>query len=133
TFTEDQLVAAGAQLVSREEYPDRLDAGGVDVELGYVFEPGAADDGVSATVPLAALASLDSASVPAQVPGLRRDLALALIRALPKTLRRSFVPAPDFADAALDRIGDAPGALPEQLAQELTRMAGTPVSATDFD
>ncbi|MBN9611079.1 MAG: DUF3418 domain-containing protein [Actinobacteria bacterium] len=133
TFTPDMLIAAGAELARREEYPDQLTADGVQVNLAYVFEPGAADDGVSATVPLAALASIDPASFPAQVPGLRRELALALIKSLPKGLRRSFVPAPDFADAALDRIGDDVGALPERLAGALTQFSGVTVHAADFD
>jgi ATP-dependent helicase HrpA len=133
TFTPEMLVAAGAELAARDAYPDRITAGEVNVELDYVFEPGAADDGVSATVPLAALPSLAPESFPAQVPGLRRDLALALIRSLPKTLRRSFVPAPDFADAALDRIGAGDGPLAGSLAAALTALAGVPVAATDFD
>jgi ATP-dependent helicase HrpA len=78
-FTPDMLVAAGAELARRDEYPDQLAAGTTRLDLDYVFEPGAVNDGVSATVPLAALASIDPASVPAQVPGLRRELALALI------------------------------------------------------
>ena len=133
TFTPEMLVAAGAELAGRDAYPDRIAAGEVDVELDYVFEPGAADDGVSATVPLAALPSLDPDAFPAQVPGLRGELAVALIRALPKALRRSFVPAPDFAAAALARIGDQPGPLPDRLAAALTALSGVPVAATDFD
>jgi ATP-dependent helicase HrpA len=132
-FTPDMLVAAGAELARRDEYPDQLAAGTTRLDLDYVFEPGAVNDGVSATVPLAALASIDPASVPAQVPGLRRELALALIKSLPKQLRRSFVPAPDFADAALAAIGDRTGALPGRLAGALTQLSGTPVSEGDFD
>ncbi len=133
TFTPEMLIAAGAELAGAEQYPDRIRAGELEVELGYVFDPGAPDDGVSATVPLAALPALDPGTFPAQVPGLRRELAIALIRSLPKPVRRSIVPAPDFADAALDRIGDEPGSLPEQLAAALTAIAKTPVTAGDFD
>jgi ATP-dependent helicase HrpA len=132
-FTPDMLVAAGAELARRDEYPDRLTAGGTTLDLDYVFEPGAVEDGVTATVPLAALASIDPSSLPAQVPGLRRDVALALIMSLPKQLRRAFVPAPDFADAALTRIGGATGALPDRLAEALTAMTGIAVTPRDFD
>src|SRR5690606_15171577 len=114
-FTPDMLVAAGAQLARREGYPDRLTAGATTLGLDYVFEPGAAEDGVTAPLPLAALASIDPSSLPAQVPGLRRELALALLKSLPKQLRRALVPAPDFADAALARIGADVGALPDRL------------------
>jgi len=133
TFTPEMLVAAGAELAERDAYPDQIAAGDVRLELDYVFEPGAADDGVSATVPLAALPSLDPDTFPAQVPGMRRDLALALIRSLPKALRRAFVPAPDFADAALERIGSDGGDWDGALAGALTALSGVRVAATDFD
>jgi ATP-dependent helicase HrpA len=132
-FTPDMLVATGAQLARREEYPDQLTAGETTLDLDYVFEPGTAEDGVTATIPLAALASIDPSSLPAQVPGLRRELALALIKSLPKQLRRAFVPAPDFADAALSRIGAAVGALPDRLAEALTALTGVAVAPGDFD
>jgi ATP-dependent helicase HrpA len=133
TFTPEMLIADGAELAPKEQYPDRFTSGGVHVELDYVFEPGAADDGVSATIPLAALPQLDPDAFPAQVPGLQRELAVALIRSLPKSLRRAFVPAPDFADAALQRIGDASGSLTGRLAAALTAMTGIRVATTDFD
>jgi ATP-dependent helicase HrpA len=134
TFTEDMLIAAGAALASADEYPDEIVSGGVRVELDYVFEPGAEDDGVSATVALAALPRLDPVAFDRQVPGLRRDLAVALIRSLPKTLRRAFVPAPDFADAALARMADSSTRpLPEDLAAALRQLTGIEITASSFD
>ncbi len=134
TFTEEVLIAAGAALASAEEYPDEITSGGVSVGLDYVFDPGADDDGVSATVPLAALPRLDPTAFDRQIPGMRRDLAIALIRSLPKTVRRAFVPAPDFADAALARIGDSSGRpLPDDLAAALTGLTGIGVTAASFD
>ena len=134
TFTEDMLIAAGAALASADEYPDAITSGGVSIGLDYVFDPGAADDGVSATVPLAALPRLDPSTFDRQIPGMRRDLAIALIRSLPKTVRRAFVPAPDFADAALDRIAESSDRpLPDDLAAALRALTGIPVTAASFD
>jgi ATP-dependent helicase HrpA len=134
TFTEDMLIAAGAALASAEEFPDEFMSGDVRVELDYVFDPGAEDDGVSATVPLAALPRLDPSAFARQIPGLRRDLAVALIRSLPKALRRAFVPAPDFADAALARMAGASGRpLPEDLAAALRDLTGIDLTASSFD
>ena len=70
---------------------------GQDLALDYVFDPGAADDGVTVRVPLSLLNQLDPAPFSWQVPGLRRELATELIRSLPKAVRRHFAPAPDFA------------------------------------
>lgn len=132
-FTPQLLTVPQAAVGGPDQYPDRIAASGVHLDLDYVFQPGSADDGVSATVPLAALATIDPESLPAQVPGLRRDLALALIKSLPKNTRRLLVPAPDFADAALAAIGSEPGGLPKRLAAELSDLAGVPISADDFD
>jgi len=89
------------------------------------------------------LARVDPAAFERQIPGLRSDFAVALIRSLPKTLRRNFVPAPDFAAAALSRIeaddsgtptaGSPAGSLPEALAATLTAMTGIVVRQQDFD
>ncbi len=99
-----------------------------------MFDPVRPDDGVTVTIPLAVLARVNPAAFGAQIPGLREDLAVGLLRTLPKSLRRNFVPAPDFARAALARMGDrAAGDLPTELAAELTAMTGIRVAATDFD
>ncbi len=134
TFTPDMLIAAGVNDVDIAAYPDRFTAGGVDLGLGYVFEPGRADDGVTVTIPLAVLARIDPAAFEAQIPGMRTDLAVALLRSLPKTLRRNFVPATDFAVAALSQMpDDGVAALGAALAARLTAMTGIVVKAGDFD
>ena len=141
TFTTDDLVAAGAREWDAahlgEAYPDSFPAGDLDLPLDYVFEPGRRDDGVTVTIPLAVLARVDPAAFERQIPGLRRDLVIALLRSLPKTLRRNFVPAPDVADLALARIQSTPqppgSSLPAQLAAALTALSGVVVRAADFD
>ncbi len=134
TFTPDMLVAAGSKDVDITAYPDRFTAGNIDLGLDYVFEPGRADDGVTVTIPLAVLARIDPTAFDAQIPGLRADLAVALIRSLPKTLRRNFVPAPDFAAAALSQMADdGVAGLGVALAARLTAMTGIVVESTDFD
>ena len=138
TFTPDMLIASGGKQVDAAAYPDTLSAGEVNLGLDYVFEPGHADDGVTVTIPLAVLARLDPGAFDAQVPGHRKDLAVALIKSLPKTLRRNFVPAPDFAAVALSQIptGDTTAgttAFIEALAGRLTALTGVVVRAQDFD
>ncbi len=135
SFTEADLVAAGAADVDADAFPDRISSAGVDLDLTYVFDPTRSDDGVTVTIPLAVLQRVAPEHFAAQVPGLRTDLAVGLIRSLPKTLRRAFVPVPDFAAAALQRIeaGGASGALPDQLAEALTALTGVVVRPTDFD
>jgi ATP-dependent helicase HrpA len=114
-----------------DDYPDVWPVPGLSqpLRLSYEFEPGSPSDGVTVHVPLAVLNQVDaSAGFDWQVPGLREELVTALIRSLPKPLRRNFVPVPDYARAFLERVpshGDGP--LLDVLAIELGRMTGDPV------
>ncbi|WP_372452562.1 ATP-dependent RNA helicase HrpA [Pseudonocardia nigra] len=126
-FTEEMVRTAQAAEVSRESYPDHVEAGGLTLPLSYAFEPGARTDGVTVDVPVAALHQIDPTPFTWQVPGLREELVTALIRTLPKQLRRLFSPAPDHARAVLTRMraGDEP--LLDGLERELGRMRGVDI------
>ncbi len=124
-----------------EQFPDHLDVphldGTVALALSYVFSPGAPDDGVTVTVPEQVLAALDADALGWLVPGLREELVTALVRSLPKALRRSFAPAPDHAAAVLDRVSPG-GAVPrgdvrEVVAGALTDLGGPVVTPDDLD
>jgi ATP-dependent helicase HrpA len=127
TFTRELLVNAGRDAVDPAAYPDAWLADGIRLPLTYRFEPNAADDGVTVHVPVALLNKLDGEDFGWSVPGLRREVVIALIRALPKALRTSFVPVPDWADAVLARIPARRGSLPDAVGAELRRLTGTVV------
>jgi ATP-dependent helicase HrpA len=127
TFTRELLVNAGRDAVDPGAYPDAWLADGIRLPLSYRFEPNAPDDGVTVRVPVALLNKLDGDDFGWSVPGLRRDVVVALIRALPKALRTSFVPVPDWADAVLARIPARRGSLPDAVGDELRRLTGTVV------
>ncbi|MEV7628259.1 ATP-dependent RNA helicase HrpA [Actinoplanes sp. NPDC089786] len=125
TFTREQLINAGRDEVQPGAYPDAWLAGGVRLKLSYRFEPGKPGDGVTVEVPLPLLNKLDADDFGWSVPGMRQDAVIALIRALPKHLRTSFVPVPDWAAAVLGRIPARRGALPDAVGDELRRLTGT--------
>jgi ATP-dependent helicase HrpA len=125
TFTRELLVNAGRDAVDPGAYPDAWLADGVRLPLTYQFEPGAAADGVTVRVPLALLNKLDAEDFGWSVPGLRKEVVVALIRALPKYLRTSFVPVPDWAEAVLSRVPARRGSLPDAVGNELRRLTGT--------
>ena len=135
TFDPAMLVREEADRVSAEDYPDVWVQGDLRLPLSYQFEPGAAADGVTVHVPVAVLNRVRPAGFDWQVPGLRAELATALVRSLPKALRRAFVPAPDTVAAALTRIG--PGLRDEPftdaLARELRAATGVEVRHDDWD
>ncbi|MBX6390647.1 MAG: ATP-dependent RNA helicase HrpA, partial [Frankia sp.] len=140
TFDPRMLVSANASDVRVEDFPDFWqvkDGDAVDghrIRLTYQFEPGTANDGVTAHIPLAILNQIEPDGFDWQVPGLREELVTTLIRLLPKALRRSYVPAPNYARTILDRVGPADGPLLPVLERELNRIGGgTTVSRTDWD
>ena len=107
TFTREMLLRAGDRGGHRR-HPDEWTQGGLTLPVAYRFEPGAPDDGVTVEVPLAALNRVRPEGFDWQVPALREELVTALIRSLPKQLRRNFVPAPDVARAVLARLEPGP-------------------------
>ena len=113
-------------------FPDAFATRGVELPLSYAFEPGTAADGITVEVPLTALHQIDPTDFAWQVPGHRLDLVTALIRTLPKALRRSFVPAPDHARAVLPEL-TGNGSPVEQLADALRRRTGVVVPHDAFD
>ena len=122
-LTREQLMSSTADPVA-EAYPDHWAIAGVQLPLQYHFEPGAADDGVTVRVPIAALNALPPEPFEWLVPGLLEEKVVTLIRALPKSLRRNFVPVPDFARAVLESLPDREGSLEAAVRLELRRMTG---------
>ena len=118
--------------VTEESFPDRWHKGSIDYELTYKFEPGDPLDGVTVMVPIPMLAGLDTEGFDWLVPGLRLELVTELIRSLPKALRRTVVPAPEFAERALDRLIPYEGSITQQLADVLRELGGQGINATDF-
>ena len=133
TFTPDMLVTDDADAVDEADYPTTWSLGDVGLEVTYQFEPGTAADGVTVHVPLAVLGRLGPGEFDWQIPGLRLELVTALIRGLPKALRRSLIPAPDRAAQALHRMSPDAGPLLAVLSQALEDLTGTRVDAADFD
>jgi ATP-dependent helicase HrpA len=117
-----------------DRFPKYYALGDARLALHYRFEPGTPDDGVTLDVPLHLLNALDAARLTWLVPGLLVDKAAALIRGLPKSLRRNFVPAPDFARAFAEAWA-TPSAdtLMGELARFLAKATGAAIAAIDFD
>jgi len=130
----DVLMRDDAGSAPEDLFPDQLEAGGRRFPLSYNFEPGAGDDGVTLAVPLELLNTLDAGRLEWLVPGLLRDKITALIRQLPKPMRRSLTPAPNFADALSGALrGQESKPLRAALAAEIRRMTGLDVPLAELD
>jgi ATP-dependent helicase HrpA len=134
SFEKSMLVNEEARGVDRVAYPDAWP--GTTFALSYQFEPGTEADGVTVHIPLPVLSRVSPAPFEWQIPGLRTDLVTALIRSLPKAVRRNLVPAPDFAhDAvlALAPLADRGEPFLPALERELGRLSGTPLPPDAWD
>jgi ATP-dependent helicase HrpA len=133
SFEASMLVNEGAGAVSAVDYPSTWHTEGLALPLTYQFEPGSHADGVTVHIPVAVLGRVPADPFGWQIPGLRVDLVTALIRALPKNLRRNFVPAPDFAAAAVAEMTPGAGPLPAALEKALLRLGGVAVPRDAWD
>ncbi|WP_434458247.1 ATP-dependent RNA helicase HrpA [Stutzerimonas urumqiensis] len=121
---EEDVLAREAREVTAAQYPDTLQLGELQLPLSYDFEPGSERDGVTLRVPAPLLPQLPAERLDWLVPGLIEAKAVALVRGLPKAIRKNFVPVPDFVAAALSKITFGQGSLFEVLGRELQRMTG---------
>ena len=115
------------------EFPDAIPLGENELPLDYRFEPGAEQDGVTVTVPLETLNQLDRGQLGWLVPGLLERKVVALIKSLPKPIRRRLVPAPDTARKVVGELRFGDGNLLAALAAVLGRIAGEQVPVEAFD
>ena len=132
-MTRRDLMKRSADEVTPDAFPDFMLVNDARLGLQYHLDPGEAMDGVTVTIPLAALNQMPEEPFEWLVPGLLREKALELIRTLPKPLRVNFVPAPDYADRAVEAMTFGQGALLEALAIVLGKFSGLTVRAEDFD
>jgi ATP-dependent helicase HrpA len=131
-MTRADLMLHAAEQATPGLYPDGLTVGGVRVPLAYHLEPGHPADGVTATVPLAALNQLPAEPFEWLVPGMLKEKLVALLRTLPRELRVKFVPAPDVADAAIPGMPHGRGPLLEAFADQLGKRIGSVVPRGAF-
>ncbi len=121
------LLADVGPVADGERYPDHLDLDGLQLPLSYRFAPGEADDGVTLTIPLAAVNQVDPKRLDWLVPGLQAERMAALLKALPKALRRNFVPVPNYVQVLLEVIQPGAQSLTGAMAEQLQRMTGVQI------
>ncbi|MFT3715025.1 MAG: ATP-dependent RNA helicase HrpA [Gordonia sp. (in: high G+C Gram-positive bacteria)] len=114
------------------DFPPAWQQGQTRLELRYHFEPGVRDDGVTVLIPRPLLDHVHAGGFDWLVPGLRSELATALIKSLPKGLRKSMSPAQRYADLALSGLTPRSEPLRTGLARELSRITRISLAPSDF-
>lgn len=132
-FSTATVINENAAALDPSDFPDAWRQGELSFPLTYQFEPGQEEDGVTVRIPVEQLAHVRAVGFDWLVPGMRDELAAALIKTLPKAMRRSVVPAPDFAAAALAALTPRAEPLRTGLARELSRLGSITIDPSDLD
>ncbi|WP_420794504.1 ATP-dependent RNA helicase HrpA [Thalassomonas haliotis] len=123
-FTREFLLNEDSNELSSHDYPDTWHQDNLILPLSYHFSPGDIDDGISVMIPVGILNQVQAEGFDWLIPALRGELIIALIKGLPKTLRRNFVPAPNYAQACDAALSEGDGPLTAAVAKQLLRMTG---------
>ncbi|VEG73751.1 ATP-dependent RNA helicase HrpA [Actinomyces slackii] len=139
-FTRELLLPGGDDTSG---FPDTWVQADLTLPLDYVFEPGHRDDGVAVRIPVEVLGRLEPEGFDWLVPGLRPELCVATIRALPKRVRRQLVPAPDVGAQIWQALAEgyptpsgasAPAvSFQEAFCQVVRRLREVEISGEDWD
>lgn len=135
-MTEADLLTGTEHSVAAEDFPSRLVLGDLTIALVYKFAPGEPDDGVTSRVDPATLSRLDADALEWLVPGFFEAKCEALVRSLPKALRRQLAPVPDRLRAILPLL-QAPsayrrGSLGRALSAAIRRTVGVAIPEAEW-
>ena len=130
----EDLIEAASQAISDDDFPDELAVGKSRLPLRYHFEPGSDRDGISLRIHQAAVSQISDDRLGWLVPGLLEPKLVAMIKALPKRIRRNLVPAADVAKKIAAELAPKYGEVPfmPSVCQAMTIHAGMQVTSTDF-
>ena len=130
-MSAEDILPAEAE-VEPQDYPDKLEIDRLKLPLEYHFEPGAEKDGITVTVPREALPQLTPERTDWLVPGLMEEKVEALIRSLPKQVRRELGPAPQVAEKVASELRYGQRPLFVSVAELLTKAAGVRITPDMF-
>jgi ATP-dependent helicase HrpA len=129
----EDIMREQAGVLDEAAFPNRMDFSGLALPLRYAFEPGRADDGATLVIPLAALNQVSAQRAQWGVAGQLQERITALLRGLPKSLRKSFVPVPDYAARLAAALQPCDRPLLRTLGEELRRISGVQVAEDAWD
>ncbi len=127
---KDYLLQRSTEHIASGQYPDHLQLGDTLLPLSYHFEPGHHADGVTVSIPHVLLNQLTPEPFEYLVPGMLVEKVTSIIKALPKQVRKQFVPAPEYARACTENITAEDKAcrpLLDVLNHQLLRMTGSTI------
>ncbi|MCQ8103655.1 ATP-dependent RNA helicase HrpA [Methylomonas sp. SURF-2] len=131
-LTKEDLTRNDDNQINDWDFPDSKKLGDLSIALHYRFEPGHDEDGVTAIVPVHQLNQIRQTPFDWLVPGMLEEKVVALIKGLPKHLRKHFVPVPNTAKACLEIEPDFKGSLYEWLSNRLRKLTGEAIPLNEW-
>ncbi|MCP4699206.1 MAG: ATP-dependent RNA helicase HrpA [Gammaproteobacteria bacterium] len=128
-LTRETLMRHAGAEVTAQAFPDSLSVKGMALALQYHFEPSHPQDGITVQIPVQILNQLAPSRFDWLTPGLLKEKLIALMRGLPKSLRKNFVPIPDVAQTAYEMLMPGEVPLTEALGNYLHRISGIIIPA----
>ena len=134
-FTKQDLALATVDAFDSSLYPETLENNGIRFPLRYHFDPTSQQDGVTISVPVSAARQVSTNRLEKLVPGLLKEKCFALIKNLPRSLRKNFVPVPDVVEAIFPKVESSEAPLLESLTAALKHRTGieVPYDAWNLD
>ena len=128
-MSRSDLMRRDVPEVTATSHPDKLRLAGNELPLEYAFEPGSPRDGITVTLPQPLLATATPADFATPIPGWRVETITELLRALPKQIRKAFIPVPEHAARAAAEIDADHKDFHAALASWITSSSGFPLTA----
>ena len=132
-LTKDSLLLQTTDHVSQQQFPDSLTLGDIVLPLRYCFEPGKENDGVNLLAPVEVLHAINADVLEWLVPGLLREKCIALVKSLPKNIRKNLVPVPQYVDKVMPRLKVQNKKLTDVLAECLGHITSVKIQQSDWD
>ena len=125
---------AGEQVdFDRDAFPDFLEMDGERVPLSYAYRPGQDRDGVTLQLPYKLVHFVQPEVLEWLVPGLLEEKITHLLRGLPKSIRKRFVPVPDRAREIAAALQPTHGAFLDSLSAHILGTYGIEISQSDWN
>lgn len=130
---EEDLIQPDVESISHDQFPDTFPMRNLRLPIEYRFDPGSATDGLTLVVPQEGINQIDPQRLGWLVPGLLEEKITAVIKGLPKDLRRAFVPIPDTAREVLKRVRFGEGSFAAAVIQVLEQISGERIPQEAID
>lgn len=129
---EADLLAGKESAIDRIAFPDEIDLNGEKIELAYAYKPGQEDDGVTLQLPYRLIDEINQDMLDWLIPGMFEEKIIALLRSLPKQLRKKILPIPKAAQEILTDFRPIQSSFIQALQEALGKQHGLPIKRSDW-